>query len=231
MSTPLDPPTEVFPVVTAEAPLEPAEVKAALESPYLTLEARAGLAEALGATPPAVVAVPAEAPDGVTVPPGATYHRLEPADIARAFDVPLGLVDPAALSQWAQALHAAVCGCPNDGSDVAGHGLDYQIAAGKFVGALVAALPPVEHHPVEAKVTAGTWGTFAASVGIVLATMLLGHLEVIPSLLGGDSPWVGVLVLSLGAVLPTVVQFLRAYNAEHTPRPADALISAVQVLR
>lgn len=131
------------------------------------------------------------------------------------------------LSADAATLHSLACAC-DWGGDVEGHGVDFEDLArawsDRVLGRAVAAgeVVPIEdvpaRYPVEAKVSAGAWGSLAAGAGLALANLLLARLDLIPSLLGGESPWVGALVLVLGAVLPAVIGTLRAYGAPHTPR-------------
>lgn len=150
------------------------------------------------------------------------------APVPGAFEAP----DPAwtteSLSYGAQVLHAYACAC-DWGGDVEGHhGDDFERNAATYRAAILGdaiergEVVPIEdvpsRYPVEAKVSAGAWGSLAAGVGLALANLLLARLDLVPSLLGGESPWVGALVLVLGAVLPAVIGALRAYGAPHTPR-------------
>jgi hypothetical protein len=155
-------------------------------------------------------------------PPTLRGLALAPQAAATA---PTATPAPPTLTGWAQALHDAVCGC-TDGGDIPGHGgVSYQAVADELVANIAAALAPAVRHPVEAKVWASASGALAASLGLALVTLLLGRLDVIPSLLGG-APWAGALVLVLGVVLPPAASLLRGYLAEHSPRPTDALTTA-----
>lgn len=147
-------------------------------------------------------------------------------------DLPLPVADPddppapdvvvlRPLSHLADVLHQLACGCAY-GSDVDGHGVDFEALAVNVRGAVIAETVGVKH-PVEAKVWAGTGGALAASLGLAFITALLDQLDVIDALGGGTDPWVGWVVMFLGMALPAAASFLRAYRAEHTARPADVL--------
>ena len=124
------------------------------------------------------------------------------------------------LSPLAAILHS---GCSCDwGGDVEGHGIDFEAFADRVRTGILAESVDAKH-PVEAKVWAGTWGTLGATVALALVSLLLARLDVIPSLLGGPSPWAGALVMVLSVAVPPVTQFIRSYLANHTARPADAL--------
>jgi hypothetical protein len=131
------------------------------------------------------------------------------------------------LSEDAQIVHSLACAC-DWGGHVELHGGDFEdiaaawsaraVARALDTGTVVRAQDVPARYPVEAKVSAGAWGALAAGVGLAVVNLLLAHLELIPSLLGGERPWVGALVLVLGAVLPAVKGALDAYRAPHTPR-------------
>lgn len=128
------------------------------------------------------------------------------------------------VSVLAAQLHRLQCDCEWPG-DVDGHGRDYEedaqlIREGVLDDASMPApkVVPVTF-PIEAKVKAGAWATLAATMGLALVSLLLAKLDLIPSLLGGLSPWVGALVMVLGVILPPIRSALAAYGADHTPRP------------
>lgn len=185
-----------------------------LDSP--TIETRAAVptaptygAKAAAALHPAVGPLPEPLADALSSSPGLT---TPPPPEWRTEN----------MSPGAQLVHAFFrCGC-DYGGDVEGHDFDFEDIAAAW-GEAVLAESVDARHPIEAKVWAGTWGALGATVALALVTLLLERLDVIPSLLGGESPWVGALVMVLGVVLPPTAQFIRAYLAEHTARPADSL--------
>lgn len=166
---------------------------------------------------------------------------MEPVHID-ADDTPLGYLiselDPDEL------FHVGFCGCPDiDNPDPVVHqGYDFRELGAAYrakireqvvaedtarFNAAVADVPhvvlprhaaPAERFPVEAKVSAGAGGALAASLALAAVTLLLQQLDAIPALIGGDRPWVGVLVLLLGVLLPPVASFLSGYAAPHSPR-------------
>jgi hypothetical protein len=127
------------------------------------------------------------------------------------------------LSHLAGVLHALACACLW-GGDVEGHGVDFEQLAAAVTEGVLAEHGSAGKAPVEAKVWAGAWGTLAATTALGLVTLLLDRLDVIPTLFGGQYPWVGGVVLVLGVVLPPLASFLRGYLAEHSPRPGTGAV-------
>ena len=200
-------------------------------SPTL-LSASGPIDEELAAALQAATLRPIGEPYGADAKLAAALEVGAPAVLASspAFE-PVPAPDPAwttaNLSADAATLHSLACAC-DWGGDVEGHGVDFEDLAAawsaRVLGRAVAAgeVVPIEdvpaRYPVEAKVSVGGWSSLAVGVGLALANLLLARLDMIPSLLGGDSPWIGALVLVLGAVLPAVIGTLRAYGAPHSPR-------------